>query len=142
MKKMIFTAIASLISISAHALPYQVSNLALSCKDSSIRIPGTQMLVEVFSATQQNPNHQLRITRLDMNQGDIVLFEGPVQENFGEKSSALVSDTAELHVTANNKGQIAGKATVLVQTENGTETLNFPVTCQKFYQIMKSAELE
>lgn len=137
MKKLII-ALTTLASLSANALPFQVSNLALSCKDSSMRIPESQIIVEVFAATQKNPNHQLRITHQDLNAGATVLFDGPVAENFGEKSSLLSSDDAELFVKADKQGLVTGYAAL----KNGTEVLKFPVTCQKFYQIMKSAELE
>lgn len=137
MKKMfisfILTTISASTGFSAISLPLQTKSLSLSC--STNQSPGSQLILEVFAATQTNPNFQIRITRNDMNLENEVILEDIVNENFGERFSTLSNSNIKLEIIANNRGIIEGK----VSLRDGKNLVILPVTCQKYYQIMKSA---
>ncbi len=135
--KSVFTAAIAIAAVSfssfnAYAFPMQVSNVTLACESNSQS--SSEIYVEVFAATQASPLHRVKVSSAE---GEVIA-ETEVQENFGEKTSSLESENLRLDLRANTQGRIQGKLTL----RNNEGTVFFPVTCQKFYQIMKSAELE
>ena len=133
--KRIFSAllIATIVSVTAQATTFRQNLPSLVCQDELLRIPERGFQVEVFAKSSLRPDVIVRVQAIDTNLGTETLYSGPVVEQIEDVRSQFVSENLNLSLVSENSGEIRGQ--VIIQ--QGEEVLAFPVSCQKYYHILK-----
>ncbi|MFP5519074.1 MAG: hypothetical protein ACLGGX_04175 [Bdellovibrionia bacterium] len=138
MKKFIASLLVLASSTAAQAFYFNQNAPALICHDELVRIPERGFQVEVFAKSQTRSEVTMKFQAVDLNQGNEVLFEGPVTESFNNSIGAFSADGVTLSVKADAQGLIRGQ----IAMEQDQKLIMIPVACEKQYQIMVPKALE
>lgn len=134
MKRIFATLLITIAaSMTVHAAGYRQNLPSLVCQDELLRIPERGFQVEVFAKSSFRPDVTVTVQAVDTNLGNEVIYTGPVQEQIADYTSQFVGENMHMSLVAEVTGGIRGQ----IVLANGEETMAIPVSCKKFYHIMK-----
>lgn len=132
----IFALLTLLVFFTPKAFSYIGPSPELNCRDLSTRIPESQIVVQVYGKSVDNPNALVLVQRKDMNQEDQILFEGEASEINEVAAKVYVASGLRMKLVESNEGKIQG----VVSVQEDQNVQHYPLECQVIYNLMPANE--